>query len=122
MKWLSTGAVLVAIAGFSAEATAQAFSPKSIFEGTTTTPAKDGTTQSVHVSVQSWSIAAQEHELPVRGFYVAHLLSGQVSTTIDGRTTEHLPGDFWTVTAGTSMRVKAVGEIAVLETIVVARQ
>jgi quercetin dioxygenase-like cupin family protein len=93
-----------------------------LFEGNAKVTAKDGATQAAHVSVQSWRIAGQEEELPLRGFYVAHLLSGQITTTIDGQTIEHLPGDYWTVNAGASMRVKVVGEVAVLETIVVAKQ
>jgi hypothetical protein len=114
------GAASVALAA--TMASAQTFSPTTLFEGTTTTPGKTGAPQSVHVSVQAWRIAGQEQELPLRGFYLAHLLSGQISTTIDGRTSEHLPGDFWTVAVGASMRVKVVGEVAALETIVVAKE
>jgi hypothetical protein len=53
---------------------------------------------------------------------VAHLLSGQILATIDGRTTPHLPGDYWTVKAGAAMRVKVVEEVAVLETTAVSKQ
>ena len=122
MKSVGTIATLVAIAVALPGATAQTLSPTPVFEGNATVPAKDGATQAAHVSVQAWRIAGQEDELPLRGFYVAHLLSGQISTTIDGRTLEHLPGDYWTVKTGASMRVKAVGEVAVLETIVVAKR
>jgi hypothetical protein len=103
-------------------AMAQALLPTLLFEGNTMTPAKNDATQAVHVSVQSWGIAGQEQELPLRGFYVAHLLSGQLSTTIGGQTTERLPGDYWTVKTGAAMQVKVIGEVAVLETIVVAKQ
>ena len=122
MKRIATSAALVAIAVPLVGAMAQAFSPTPVFEGKTTVPAQDGAPQAVHVSVQSWRIAGPEDELPLRGFYVAHLLSGQISTTIDGQTMEHLPGDYWTVKAGASMRVKVVGEVAVLETLVVAKE
>ena len=122
MKRIAASAAPVAIAIPLAGAMAQALSPTAVFEGNTTTPAKDGGTQAVDVSVQSWAIAGQEREIPLRAFYVAHLLSGQISTTIYGQTTERLPGDFWTVKAGASMRVKVVGEVAVLETIVVAKR
>ena len=53
---------------------------------------------------------------------MAHLLSGQILATVYGQTTQHLPGDYWTVKAGAAMRVKVVGEVAVLETIVVIKQ
>jgi len=122
MKCLATMAALVTIAVPLAGAMAQALSPTPLFEGNTTVPVKGDATQAAHVSVQSWRIAGQENELPMRGFYVAHLLSGQISTTIDGQTMEHLPGDYWTVKTGASMRVKVVGEVAVLETIVVAKR
>jgi uncharacterized cupin superfamily protein len=122
MKCIATVVAFVAIAVPWAGAMAEALSPTAVFEGNTTMSAKDGGTQVAHISVQSWRIAGQEDELPLRGFYVAHLLSGQISTTIEGQTMEHLPGDYWTVKAGASMRVKVVGEVAVLETIVVTKQ
>jgi hypothetical protein len=87
-------AAFVAIAGSMPGAMAQALSPTPVYEGNTTIPAKNGATQAVHISVQSWGIAGPEHEIPVQGFYVAHLLSGQISATIDGQTTQHLPGDY----------------------------
>src|SRR5437870_2779274 len=112
---------LCAIAIPLACAIAETLAPTLVFEGTMTTPAKNGATQAVHIIVQSWGIGATQ-DIPLRGFYVAHLLSGQISTTIDGQTTEHLPGDYWTIKAGAAMRVKVVGEVAVLETIVVEKQ
>jgi hypothetical protein len=99
-----------------------------LFEADMTTPRKHDGSQPVHVSVQSWRIAGQRgqegtmQEIALRGFYVAHLLSGHISTTIDGQTTQHLPGDYWTVKAGAAMQVKALGQFAVLETIVVAKR
>ncbi len=122
MKRIATSAALVAIAVPLAGAIAQALSPTPVFEANTTTPAKNGATQTVHIVVQSWAIAGQETEIPLRGFYVAHLLSGEISATTDGQTTGHLPGGYWTVKAGATMRVKVVGEVAVLETTVVAKQ
>lgn len=121
-KCIAVATAFVAIAGPLPAAMAQALSPTPVFEANTTIPAKNGATQAVHVSVQSWGIAGPEHEIPMRGFYVAHLLSGQISATIDGQTTQHLPGDYWTVKAGAVMRVEVVGEVAVLETTVVSKQ
>jgi quercetin dioxygenase-like cupin family protein len=122
MRRIAVSAALVAIAMFSGTAMTQTLSPTAVFEGNIATPAKNGETQAVRVSVQSWGIADQEHEIPLRGFYVAHLLSGQISTIIDGQTAEHMPGDYWTVKSGATMQVKVVGEIAVLETTVVAKE
>lgn len=103
---------------------AQAPSPSPLFEGNTVTPAPTGASQPVHISIQSWEIASQAgatHEIPLRGFYVAHLLSGHITTTIDGQTLERDAGSFWTVKAGATMRVKVLGEFAVLETIVASK-
>jgi hypothetical protein len=113
---------IVAIVGPSPGAIPQALSPTPVYEANTTIPAKNGATQAVHVSVQSWAISGQGQEIPLQGFYVAHLLSGQILATIDGQTTQHLPGDYWTVNAGAAMRVKTGGEVAVLETTVVSKQ
>ena len=113
---------IVAIAGPPPGAIAQGLSPTPVYEGDTTIQAKNGASEAVHVSVQSWAIAGQEQEIPVQRFYVAHLLSGQILATIQGQTTQHLPGDYWTVKAGAAMRVKVVGEIAVLETTIVSKQ
>jgi uncharacterized cupin superfamily protein len=113
---------IIAIVAPSAGAIAQALAPAPMYEGNTTIPAKNGATQAVHINVQSWGISGQEQEIPLKGFYVAHLLSGQILAAVDGQTTQHLPGDYWTVKAGAAMRVKVVGEVAVLETTVVSKQ
>lgn len=124
-KRVAATAALVAITIPLAGAIAQTLSPSPVFEGNTTMPAKDGAPEAVRVSVQSWGIAGQDraiHEIPLRGFYVAHLISGHISAMIDGQTTEHLLGDYWAVKAGGAMQVKVLGEVAVLETTVVAKQ
>jgi quercetin dioxygenase-like cupin family protein len=115
---------LVSIAIPLAGAIAQTLSPSPVFEGDTTIPAKNGTAQPVHITVQSWGIPGDHatHEISLRGFYVAHLISGHISMTIDGQTTTQAPGAYWTVKAGATMQVKVLGEVAVLETIVTAKQ
>jgi len=125
MAYIAASAAFVAIAIPLAGAMAQTLAPSTVFEANTTTPAKNGTPEAVRVSVESWGIAGQDraiHEIPLRGFYVAHLISGHILATIDGKTTEHLPGDYWTVKPGGAMQVKVLGEFAVLETTVVAKQ
>jgi quercetin dioxygenase-like cupin family protein len=115
-------AAAIAIAGPSPGAIAQTLSSTPVYEANTTIPGMNGATEGVHISVEAWGIAGQEQEIPLHGSYVAHLLSGQILATIDGRTTSHLPGDYWTVNAGAPMRVKTGGEVAVLETTVVSKQ
>jgi hypothetical protein len=116
-------AALISITGLRGGAFAQALPSTPLFEGSTTTLAKNGTTQAVHVSIQSWAMnGGAPDKIPLRGFYVAHLLSGAISTTIGGKTTMRLPGSYWTVGAATIMQVKVVGETALLETIATAKQ
>jgi quercetin dioxygenase-like cupin family protein len=126
MKRVAAITALVSITIPLAGAIAQTLSPSPVFEGDTTIPTKNGAAQPVHISVQSWGLAGQKngamHEIPLRGFYVAHLISGSISTTIDGQTTKQPPGAYWTVKAGATMQIKVLGESAVLETIVVAKQ
>jgi hypothetical protein len=115
-------AVLILTAIPLASAVSQALAPTPVFDETTTTSAP---AQPVRVSIQSWGIAGQDHavrEIPLPGFYVAHLISGHISATIDGHTIDHLPGDYWGVKLGSAMQVKVLGEVAVLETIVVSKQ
>jgi hypothetical protein len=47
---------------------------------------------------------------------------GKIATTIDGQMTKRVSGDYWTVNSGSAMPVTVLGEFAVLETIVVAKQ
>jgi hypothetical protein len=117
----TAAAVLILTAIPLASAIGQALAPTPVFEETTTTSAP----QPVRVSIQSWGIAGRDHatyEIPLPGFYVAHLISGHISATIDGQTVDHLPGDYWGVKLGSAMQVKVLGEVAVLETIVVSKQ
>ena len=103
MKRVTAITTLVSIAIPLAGVIAGTLSPTPVFDGKTTMPAKDGTMQTVHVIVQSWDIAGQDHatqEIPLRGFYLAHLLGGHISATIGGQTVEHLPGDYWTIKPG----------------------
>ena len=116
------------IAAVLPQAAAESLSPTPIFEGSVTTPTRAGGAENVSVSVQSWGIKGERRgkgpaqEIPVRGFYLAHVLSGKISATIDGVTTLHLPGDYWAVKPGAVMQVTALGEYAMLETTVISKK
>jgi hypothetical protein len=108
-----------------ANAIGQALAPTRVYEEKTTTRAENGAEQSVRASFQCWVVAGDDdaaREIPLPGFYVAHLISGHVSATIGGQTTDHLPGEYWGVKVGSTMQVKALGQGALLETIVVSKQ
>lgn len=94
-----------------------------LFDGTVATRTATGAALPVHLAAQSWTIAndGTAHEIPLAGFYVAHLESGTVAATVAGETANHQPGDYWTVKAGASMSVTVLSELAVIETIAPAK-
>jgi hypothetical protein len=118
-------AALVSMAIPLAVAVAQTLSPTPVFEGRTTTLTKSGAMQPVGINVQSWEMSGPKdvtHDIPLRGFYLAHLLSGEISTTIGGQTTKQEAGAYWTVAPGGTMQVRVLHQFAVLETIVVSNR
>jgi hypothetical protein len=125
MKRIPAIAIVASLALTPAAAIAQAnVSPKVLFEGNLAAPQKDAAPTG-QASVKSWEFFNKNgavQELPLAGFYVAHLVSGKVAATIDGQTTNYQPGSYWTVKAGAKMQVKVLGEMAVLETITASKQ
>jgi hypothetical protein len=108
-----------------AQASSETLSPVRSFEGSTTTAARGGADQPVHVVAQSWEMSGPQsrtHAIPLQRFYIAHLLSGAISTTIDGQTTKPSPGAYWPVKAGSTMQIRVLGEYAVVETIAISKQ
>jgi hypothetical protein len=120
-------AVIVAMASLalpSAAIMAQTkLSPNVLFEGALPAPQKDAAPAG-QASVKSWQLFNRNdavQEIPLTGFYVAHLVSGDVAATINGQTTSYEPGSYWTVKAGATMQLKVLGEMAVLETITASK-
>lgn len=74
----------------------------------------------LRVELKQWHLAGQDVPIEIRepGFYVAHLIWGDVSTEIGGVNTVRNPGDFWTVEKGAKMviTIKAPGEEALIQT------
>jgi quercetin dioxygenase-like cupin family protein len=118
-------------------AAAQDLTSKSIFEGATTTrttlgadakAAVAGAPGAARISVTSWGISGDRRgnspvqQIPLQGFYLAHLLSGEILATIDGETTRRSPGDYWAVKPGAIMQVRTIGDYAMLETTVISKQ
>ena len=125
MRLIAISTALALLASPEGASVAQTLSSTTEFESRLTTPAKDGSPQAVHVQVQSWEIAGRDsatREIPLRGFYVAHLISGHISATTNGTTAEHQPGDYWAVQPGAAMQVKGLDEFARLETTVVTKE
>jgi len=61
-------------------------------------------------------------DIPMAGFGVTELKSGEIETTIDGQTMRRRPGDFWLVRPGQKYSIKSLGEMAVLHVIVFTRK
>jgi hypothetical protein len=61
----------------------------------------------LRVEIKDWHFVRtpQGVRLPVAGFYIAQLTSGQIDTEIAGKQERRHPGDFWTVADGESMSV-----------------
>jgi hypothetical protein len=96
----------------------------SVFEATTKNVDRNDVAQDVRITNQVWRFPGQggsPQELPLRGFYIAHLLSGTIAATTDGQTVEYNSGAYWSVKPGATMRIKTIGELAVIETIVVGK-
>jgi quercetin dioxygenase-like cupin family protein len=100
-------------------------SPKVLFEGALPTGQQGGGQPAQTTSVKSWELPSKNEavqDIPLTGFYVAHLLSGRLAATVDGQTSTYEPGSYWTVKTGATMQVKVLGEMAVLETIAASKQ
>lgn len=79
-----------------------------------------GPTTVLRVELKQWHLAGQGVPIEIRepGFYVAHLIWGNVSTEIGGGTTRRTPGDFWNVEKGSRMviTINKPGEEALIQT------
>lgn len=60
--------------------------------------------------------------IPVQGFEVTELKSGEVETTIDGQTAKRRPGNFWLVNPGQKYSITAGPGPAVLHVTVFTHQ
>lgn len=82
-----------------------------------------GASVPLHVEFKDWDITGGGRgvEFPEQGFYVAHLVTGDITTEIGGKSEARHPGDFWTVEKGSRMAVQITppSESAYLQTITV---
>lgn len=116
-------AAVVLLSG--AAAAQQTLSPRVLFEGALPTAQQPGGQTGQTTSVKSWELLGKDgaaQDIPLTGFYVAHLVSGRLAATTDGQTANYEPGAYWTVKPGASMQVKVLSEMAVLETITANKQ
>ncbi len=94
------------------------------FSGTLKPANPKGAAVPLHVEFKEWDITGGDRsmELPDQGFYVAHLVSGDITTKMGDKSQLRHPGDFWTVEKGTRMvvQIKPPTESALLETIAIS--
>ena len=111
--------------GVMADQVAHTIASTDLFDGEVDITVTGGTPKVAKVAVQTWGLdnrGGALHSLPIRGFYVAHLVSGAVSVINDGQQAKHLPGDYWTVKPGAAMQIKVLGDTAVVETTEISKQ
>jgi len=77
----------------------------------------------LNVEFKEWHVigGGRSTALPEQGFYVAHLVSGQMTTKMGDKTQLRHPGDFWTIEKGIRMviQIKPPTESAALQTIAI---
>ena len=104
--------------------TASAQSPTgTLFDGKVSVPIATGKTRHFHVRISRWELDADDGDgrpIPFAAFSVVTLASGRIETTIAGKTEIRKPDEFWTVKAGSIMKVRVLGESAVLQAVVVS--
>lgn len=61
-------------------------------------------------------------DVPVHGFGVTELKSGEVETTIDGQTVRRRPGDFWLLQPGQKYGLNNLGGVVVLHVVILTRK
>jgi hypothetical protein len=77
-----------------------------------------GDVESFRLSLGSLKLTgARSFEVPAMGFYIASLVTGDITTSIGGQEATRHTGDSWSVDAGQSMTVQLQGrsESALLE-------
>jgi quercetin dioxygenase-like cupin family protein len=83
-----------------------------------------GSAVPLKVEIKEWNVTRADRaaEISDQGFYIVHLLSGEVTTEIAGKTTARNTGDFWTVEKGQHMAIslQRPQEQARLQTIAVS--
>lgn len=102
---------------------ANVLQPLERFNNRQVTLLKAGKATTAHVTIRDWQIHGRQkiEKFPETGFLLVSLHSGTVITTIGGKEEKRLPGDFWTVPAGSSMGVQVTSESAGLNIVSVSK-
>lgn len=92
--------------------------PRRRSEATTAYLTRAGKPQQVKLILQSWGVPHTQERLsfPEKGFLVAYLRAGAMTTIINGEEQKRLAGEFWTVPQGAEMSFDVTSETATLET------
>jgi len=80
-----------------------------------------GMVVALNAEMKEWRLrrSSQAFAMPDLGFYLAHLVAGEITVEIDGKSTAHYPGDFWVVEKGQRMGIsmERPRESAILQTL-----
>jgi len=100
----------------------KAFQVTERFSGPMVLKSTKGTSISVQVGFQVWSLDAGRgpQKLLVPEFTIFHLRAGTLKTVVNGKEEVRKSDDFWVLPVGSQMAVQVKGEAAVLETTSIA--
>jgi len=78
----------------------------------------------VRIEVQDLILGAGKGQtnVPLSGFHVTELESGEIETSIDGHVERRKPGNFWIVHPGQTYQVRNLAGMAVLHTVVITKK
>jgi hypothetical protein len=94
------------------------------FQSKAAVPTSKGSERIAQIMIQRWTlddVGEGSQTIPISAFSVMSLRSGRVETTINGKTEERSPDDFWVARPGDRVQVRVIGENAVLEALEIKR-
>ena len=116
MKFLSKIVVLLLVVGIGASSTISRFAFDSSLDVRYSQSAKIGR----RIKIENLYFDADDEEpqvLSVKMFSVFNLVSGRMETTVGNQKATHRAEDFWTAKAGSVIKIKVLGEGAILRII-----
>lgn len=90
------------------------------FDGIVKLQTVSGIPRPLHVVIRDWYVFNNHRgaaHIPIHAFTIAHLLSGIITTSINGQVVKRSPNEFWDLAASTDMAVTVKSEAAIIETV-----
>ena len=88
------------------------------FAGPVVVSNASGQTRTVRVAIRTWGIPNRQRvTLPERGHLIVQLLSGDLTTVVNGERRARKEGEFWTVPAGQALQLETARDTVTLSVI-----